>query len=85
MLPFYQEKVPTHVAFENVLPVDTERPPYHLRGVVVHGGVAGGGHYTAFVRAPDNFWYFCNDGRAPRLAHIEEVLEAEAYMLFYEQ
>ena len=85
MMPFLQEKVYTRVAFENVLPVDTERPPYHLRGVVVHEGGAGVGHYTAFVRAPDNFWYFCNDGHAPRLARIDEVLEVEAYILFYEQ
>ena len=85
MVPFYQEKVPTRVTFENVLLVESGRAPYHLRGVVVHEGVAGGGHYTAFVRAPDNFWYFCNDGRPPRLAPVGEVLQAEAYMLFYEQ
>jgi len=85
MVPFCQEKIDAHVAFENVLLVDTERPPYHLRGVVVHDGAAGGGHYMAYMRAPDNFWYFCDDRRAPRLALIGEVLQAQAYLLFYEQ
>ena len=85
MAPFVQRKVPTRVAFENLLAVEAGRPPYHLRGVVVHHGQAGGGHYTAFVRAPDNFWYFCDDWQAPRLVSIHQVLEAEAYLLFYEQ
>jgi ubiquitin C-terminal hydrolase len=84
-VPFRQKKVPTKVTFETLLSVDTEKPPYHLRGVVVHEGEAGEGHYTAFVRAPDNFWYDCQDGAPPRLARIDEVLGAEAYLLFYEQ
>ncbi len=84
-VPFRQNKVDTKVTFETVLSVDPEKPPYHLRGVVVHAGKAGSGHYTAFVRAPDNFWYDCQDGAPPRLAPIDEVLGAEAYLLFYEQ
>jgi ubiquitin C-terminal hydrolase len=85
VIPYHEEKVDTNVSFENVLLVNTEHPPYHLRGVVVHAGVAGGGHYVAYVRAPDNFWYFCNDWAPPRLSQIDEVLRAEAYLLFYEQ
>ena len=89
MVPFVQRKVPTHISFEAILPVAVGQPPYHLRGVVVHSGVAGGGHYTAYVRAPDNFWYFCDDRKSPRRVGIQEVLSeyvaANAYLLFYEQ
>ena len=83
--PFRQNKNETEVSFEALLTVDPEKPPYHLRGVVVHEGLAGSGHYTAFVRAPDNFWYNCQDWAPPRLTSIAEVLKAEAYLLFYEQ
>ncbi len=85
MAPFVQQKVPTKIHFEVILPVEVRRPPYYLRGVVVHHGGAGIGHYFAYVRAPDNFWYLCDDWRRPRLVSVDEVLAAEAYMLFYEQ
>jgi ubiquitin C-terminal hydrolase len=85
MVPFVQEKVETKIDFETILPVAVGQPPYHLRGVVVHSGDPGGGHYTAYARAPNNFWYFCDDWVKPRLAGVDEVLAAEAYMLFYEK
>ena len=85
MVPFVQRKVATEIDFETILPVAVGQPPYHLRGVVVHSGVPGGGHYTAYARAPNNFWYFCDDLVKPRLASVAEVLAAEAYMLFYEK
>eukprot|EP00973_Karenia_brevis_P011731 1587922-Karenia_brevis.AAC.1 len=41
--------------------------PYHLRGVIEHHGPeATGGHYTAFVQASNNFWYFCDDCKSPQ-------------------
>ena len=73
------------VSFEMVLPVEAMQSSYHLLGVVVHHGHAGGGHYTAFVRASNNLWYHCDDSQSPRWVPVEEVLRAEAYMLFYEK
>ena len=85
MVPFLQEKVRTRIHFETIL---SENMPqhYHLRGVIVHKGKARGGHYVSYIRprAPDNFWYFCNDLARPRRVSVQEVLAAEAYMLFYE-
>ena len=61
--------------------------PYALRGVVVHSGHAGGGQYVSYVRARDNFWHYCNDlpPQIPRRVPVEEVLRAEASILFCEQ
>ena len=52
---------------------------------MVHSGSAGGGHYTAFVRAQDNFWYFCDDSHSPTRRRTGDVLAAEACMLIYER
>ena len=83
--PFHQKKVHTPVSFETVLLASVDQPPYHLRGVIVHAGGAGGGHYTAYVRATDNHWYFCDDFEVPCRVGVDRVLSAEAYMLFYER
>ena len=85
MHPFQREKVDAHVGFKLVWPAVHDEPPYVLRSLVVHSGVVGGGHYTAYVRAEDNSWYFCNDQQPPRLAQEVEVLRAQAYLLFYER
>ena len=75
------------VSFESVLNVGDGGGVYDLRGVVNHSGAAGGGHYTAFVRAQDNFWYFCNDSppEAPRRVPAATVLASQAYLLVYER
>ena len=83
--PFQQRKNSTPVLFEMLLPVDRNVLPYSLRSVIVHHGDAGGGHYTSYVRSFDNFWYHCDDFLQPRRVGVDEVLAAEAYMLFYEQ
>ncbi len=78
-------KVHTTIDFETVLSVHQDAPPYHLRGVVEHqGAVAGVGHYVSYVRAPNNCWYFCDDGRSPQQVSTERVLRAQAYVLVYE-
>ena len=79
------QKNSTPVHFEMLLPVDRAVTPYSLRAVVVHHGNVGVGHYTAYVRSFDNFWYHCDDDEQPRQVNIGEVLQAEAYMLFYER
>ena len=77
------DKIDRHVSFETMLPV-APGTQYHLRSVVVHTGPVGGGHYTSYVRGSDNYWYFCDDSSDPRRCPTEEVLRAQAYMLFYE-
>ena len=60
--------------------------PYHLRSVIEHhGGTANGGHYTSYVRAANNLWYYCNDATSPQPVATEKVLKAQAYVLIYEQ
>jgi ubiquitin C-terminal hydrolase len=66
-------------------PAVHDKPPYILRSLVVHSGEVGGGHYTAYIRAQDDSWYFCDDWQPPRPAHETEVLSAQAYLLFYER
>ena len=77
-------KVHTPVSFETLLTLDVGAS-YDLRSVVVHHGEAGSGHYTAFVRAQSNFWYHTDDDEPPEQCSTDQVLAAEAYMLFYER
>ena len=87
--PYQEIKNNARVSFETLLPLHTEEgnAPYHLRGVVVHSGEAGGGHYIAYVRASNNLWYCCDCGspQPPHVVSTAEVLEAQAYLLMYEQ
>ena len=78
-------KIQKKVNFETALPV-SEGPPYSLRGVMVHTGSFSSGHYTAYVRAQNNRWYYCDDAEQPQeVTRVEDVLKAQAYMLFYER
>ena len=83
---FQMRKNNKHVSFETVLNVGDGRGVHSLRGVIEHTGEVAGGHYTAFCRAQDNLWYFCNDAPAlPQLCTTQEVLKAVAYILVYER
>ena len=78
------EKLHTRVSFETLLSLHVQA--YDLRSVIVHHGEAGAGHYTASVRAADNYWYHCDDASQPRMCrHVSEVLRCQAYMLMYER
>lgn len=68
---------------------------YRLVGVVEHSGTMRGGHYVAYVRggpkiagkdkdAEDYVWYYASDAYV-REVKLEEVLQSEAYILFYEE
>jgi len=68
---------------------------YRLVGVVEHLGTMTGGHYVAYVRAAkiggwqqqssgSKSWFYASDGQV-REASLEEVLNCEAYILFYER
>lgn len=56
---------------------------YRLNGIVEHSGGIHGGHYVAFIRSGKD-WHFYSDSMG-RKANEGEVLESEAYMLFYTQ
>ncbi|XP_018495456.1 ubiquitin carboxyl-terminal hydrolase 22 [Galendromus occidentalis] len=55
---------------------------YSLFGVVIHQGTLQTGHYTAYIRQSPNGWFKCDDCEI-KTATIEEVLNCEAYLLFY--
>ena len=64
---------------------------YSLRGVVEHSGSLNGGHYVAYVRprgsklsAEEDEWYCISDGQVRNIS-LDQVLRANAYILFYEQ
>jgi len=60
---------------------------YSLVGVVVHiGSSLSSGHYVAFCRGPNGFWYKCDDECVTQVK-LETVLSemSGAYLLFYER
>jgi len=77
-------KLDEEVLFGSILNIDGTTIRYQLRGVVEHHGLAGGGHYTAFVRGSADDWYFCDDRVTPELVSVDAVLLAQAYVLVYE-
>ncbi len=84
---FQLRKKDVAVTFQTVLHLkdkDNKTLHYYLRAVLEHRGGAGGGHYTAFVRAADDHWYYCNDNTSPQPVAPSKVLAAQAYMLFYD-
>lgn len=54
---------------------------YDLNAVVVHHGKMNAGHYICFCRR-DEQWFKFDDSKVT-LASEAQVLQAEAYMLFY--
>ena len=69
-------------------------------GVVSHAGDIGWGHYVAFVRGEEapiadtplqrefdtrhTPWFYCSDTHVKEI-RSEEVLQCEAYLLFYQK
>ncbi|CAI9095354.1 OLC1v1031284C1 [Oldenlandia corymbosa var. corymbosa] len=89
----FVEKIDNHVAF----PLELDLQPYaadnqsdkqvemtyDLYAVVVHTGFSStSGHYFCFVRASPDEWYRFDDSKV-YVAEQEQVLEQEAYILFY--
>ena len=54
---------------------------YSLYAVVVHHGRMDSGHYTSFVRRGKD-WFACDDS-AVVLVSEQQVLECQAYLLYY--
>ena len=55
---------------------------YDLFGVCLHAGSAAAGHYTAFIKKEDH-WFFCNDDRIQLVEEEKYLLTKHAYCLFY--
>lgn len=74
--------------------VGSDKLEYHLIGVVVHEGSVDTGHCFAYVRGDksvgseednkDFTWYCLNDSVVHEVS-LQQVLESQAYMLFYEK
>ena len=59
---------------------------YDLFAVCRHSGGLGGGHYTASVRNfKTNEWTSCNDSRVSVSAGPTNIVDASAYILFYQK
>ena len=78
-----RRKLSRHVSFGPTLMV-AGGAEYALRGLVVHSGGFGAGHYTAYVRVSGLTWYLFDDACAPRVVPFADVACAEAYILFYD-
>ena len=66
-----------------------DRSQYELTAVIVHHGSAYGGHFTAYRRVllPDGAgvqWLHASDSNV-RPCSVDEVMQARAYMCFYER
>jgi ubiquitin C-terminal hydrolase len=55
---------------------------YKLYAVVVHQGSVSGGHYIAYTRRGDN-WYYFSDSHCKQTTW-DIVKNSQAYILFYE-
>ena len=79
------EKVHTKMLQTERLLVDGTQH-YLLYGVIVHHGpTIQVGHYTAYVRRAGDIWLHCDDEQAPRVVQLQEVLDAQAYLLLYQR
>lgn len=60
---------------------------YSLTGIVVHvGGTSSSGHYTAYVRKPQNQstqWYHMDDSFVEAVSEKTVLRQRDAYVLFY--
>lgn len=93
-------KLNGHVAFREIVDIKPymdarsvggERFEYRLVGVVEHQGTMRGGHYVAYVRGKGgkrnndaSTWFHASDAYV-RETNLGEVLQSEAYILFYEK
>ena len=59
-------------------------PHYRLFALTVHHGSLSQGHYVAFAKRADE-WYFFNDEAWKKVKDSSEALRQEAYLLFYRQ
>ncbi|EFA08994.2 Ubiquitin carboxyl-terminal hydrolase nonstop-like Protein [Tribolium castaneum] len=90
-----EKKISTTISFPEMLDMTpfmsrskTDSPfpsdnRYSLFAVINHiGNSINVGHYTAYVRQLQDYWYKCDDHVITR-ATLKEVLDSEGYLLFY--
>ena len=65
-----------------VLGYDKNNYKYDLFGICNHIGGVHGGHYTAFVKNANNFWYHFNDTNVSKI-NINDLQTSNAYCFFY--
>jgi len=60
---------------------------YELYGVVIHeGNSTNSGHYFSYCKNMiNNRWYECNDEHIGAMTNESQVLNKEAYLLFYQK
>jgi ubiquitin C-terminal hydrolase len=83
-------KIDTHVAFPFELDMKQFVPNpdphsdhlYYLYAVIVHRGTSGSGHYIAYINNQGR-WFEMNDRKVTMVTN-DQVLEQNAYMLFYD-
>ncbi|KAJ1501394.1 hypothetical protein HMI56_003259, partial [Coelomomyces lativittatus] len=89
---YISKKITKSISFKEYLdlqpyvstPLSQTKFEYSLQSVIVHYGNVQGGHYFAYIKAPNNLWYEMNDTRV-RLISLKKVLSAtsDSYVLFY--
>jgi len=83
-------KIGIHVQLPTVINlkefgINDEDAEYSLIGLIQHIGGTGAGHYKAYCKnEEDGKWYNFNDKTVSECT-IEEVLEAQAYIAFYQK
>eukprot|EP00767_Chilomastix_cuspidata_P003915 gnl/Chilomastix_cuspidata/4041.p1 GENE.gnl/Chilomastix_cuspidata/4041~~gnl/Chilomastix_cuspidata/4041.p1 ORF type:complete len:462 (+),score=165.20 gnl/Chilomastix_cuspidata/4041:782-2167(+) len=80
---------PASFRLSDVLGAAAADVAYDLRAVIVHGGTARGGHYTAYVRVGAERgagWFHCNDSHISAADERRVLgLKGGAYVLLYER
>ncbi|KAJ6231018.1 carboxyl-terminal hydrolase [Anaeramoeba flamelloides] len=59
-----------------------EKHIYTLFAISVHSGSLDSGHYIAYIKKQNNYWYYCSDTIIRRVP-INHVKQCQAYVLFY--
>jgi len=54
---------------------------YQLYGVISHSGNMTGGHYVAYIKAEEK-WYYTSDTHVTEVSE-KRVIESEGYIMFY--
>ena len=78
-------KLNNPVEFDVDLSVENGAAHYRLCGLIQHLGVAGGGHYIAYVRDTQHQWLLCDDAVSPRVVSLQTLLQAQPYVMVYER
>jgi ubiquitin C-terminal hydrolase len=77
------KKLNKHLEFSPTLSIPSHDNVYDLQSVLVHeGSSASVGHYYTYVKGPNGMWYRMDD-EFVKVVSINEVLNAQAYILFY--